>query len=169
MGERSNADEEAATRRSEPREELRTIAFRLREVQRYLSMRVQQENRRLEAEGIEPIGEATFFKRLELAPLSADDAIQYLIETVERSDVVEAARVVLDDGTTIQGRVEPIDYAPRERLRVAIRPRTENSRYELRTVHDGDRWQSPSVRRCEDGDDDWELIGELETIRTLGE
>lgn len=37
------------------RDELRTMAFRMREIQRLLSMRVEQENRRLEAEGIEPV------------------------------------------------------------------------------------------------------------------
>lgn len=38
-------------------EEIRTVGFRLREIQRLLSMRVEQENRRLEAEGIEPVHE----------------------------------------------------------------------------------------------------------------
>lgn len=38
-------------------EELRTVGFRLREIQRLLSMRVEQENRRLEAEGIDPVTE----------------------------------------------------------------------------------------------------------------
>lgn len=38
-------------------DELRTIGFRLRELQRLLSMRVAQENRRLEAEGLDPVTE----------------------------------------------------------------------------------------------------------------
>ncbi|AGN01707.1 hypothetical protein L593_08810 [Salinarchaeum sp. Harcht-Bsk1] len=38
-------------------DELRTVGFRLREIQRLLSMRVEQENRRLEAEGIDPVTE----------------------------------------------------------------------------------------------------------------
>lgn len=42
------------------RDELRTIAFRIREIQRLLSARVEQENRRLEAEGIEPVSNAGF-------------------------------------------------------------------------------------------------------------
>lgn len=46
--------------RDERRDELRTIAFRMREVQRLLSMRVEQENRRLEAEGIEPVDRPRF-------------------------------------------------------------------------------------------------------------
>ena len=49
--------------KSETRDELRTIAFRLREIQRLLSVRAEQENRRLEAEGIEPVEETEFFKR----------------------------------------------------------------------------------------------------------
>ena len=42
--------------------ELRTIAFRMRELQRLLSMRVEQENRRLEAEGIEPVTRPRFLE-----------------------------------------------------------------------------------------------------------
>lgn len=38
-------------------DELRTIGFRLREIQRLLSMRVTQENRRLASDGIEPVTE----------------------------------------------------------------------------------------------------------------
>lgn len=50
------------TGEAEPREgaELRTIGFRMREIQRLLSMRVEQENRRLEAEGLEPVTEPRF-------------------------------------------------------------------------------------------------------------
>ena len=57
-----------ASMREEPgpdtatRDELRTIAFRLREIQRMLGVRVEQENRRLEADGIEPVTEAEFFR-----------------------------------------------------------------------------------------------------------
>lgn len=42
------------------RDELRTIAFRMREIQRLLSVRVEQENRRLEADGIDPVSTARF-------------------------------------------------------------------------------------------------------------
>ncbi len=43
-------------------DELRTIGFRLREIQRMLGIRVEQENRRLEEAGIEPVTEAEFFR-----------------------------------------------------------------------------------------------------------
>lgn len=43
-------------------EELRTIAFRLREIQRLVGMRVAQENRRLEQQGLEPVDESEFFR-----------------------------------------------------------------------------------------------------------
>lgn len=43
-------------------EELRTIGFRLREIQRLLAVRVEQENRRLAAEGVEPVSEADRFR-----------------------------------------------------------------------------------------------------------
>ena len=45
----------ASGEESGQREELRTIAFRLREIQRLLADRVEQENRRLEAEGFDTV------------------------------------------------------------------------------------------------------------------
>lgn len=51
------------------REELRTIAFRMREIQRLLGVRVEQENRKLEAEGIDPVTDT----RAQAAPADGDD------------------------------------------------------------------------------------------------
>jgi len=45
---------------TDKREELRTIAFRMRELQRLVGMRVEQENRRLEAEGLDPVTRPRF-------------------------------------------------------------------------------------------------------------
>lgn len=47
------------------RDELRTISFRMREIQRLLSVRVEQENRRLEAEGLDPVTGTRFQEELE--------------------------------------------------------------------------------------------------------
>ena len=59
---RGERDERASNEHtSNEREELRTIAFRLREIQRLLGARVEQENRRLAAEGIEPVTDHGFF------------------------------------------------------------------------------------------------------------
>lgn len=52
-------DDETAT----TREEVRTIAFRLREIQRLLSIRVTQENRRLAANELEPVAKENFPKQ----------------------------------------------------------------------------------------------------------
>ncbi|MEF8851529.1 MAG: hypothetical protein V5A28_03780 [Haloarculaceae archaeon] len=38
--------------------DIRTLAFRMREIQRLLAVRVEQENRRLAAEGLEPVTES---------------------------------------------------------------------------------------------------------------
>ena len=46
------------------RDELRTISFRMREIQRLLSVRVEQENRRLEAEGVDPVSGTEFREEL---------------------------------------------------------------------------------------------------------
>lgn len=54
---------------AEPAEEtvdqLRTLGFRMREIQRMLAMRVEQENRRLEAEGLDPVSKPAFHDRSE--------------------------------------------------------------------------------------------------------
>lgn len=41
---------------------LETMAFRMREIQRLLGMRVEQENRRLEAQGIDPVTRPRFLQ-----------------------------------------------------------------------------------------------------------
>lgn len=52
---------------AETADELRTIGFRLREIQRLSSVRVEPENRRLAAEGAEPVSatDSEFFGAVE--------------------------------------------------------------------------------------------------------
>lgn len=59
------SDERTAGETTTTREEVRTIAFRLREIQRLLSIRVAQENRRLEADELEPVPLEKFPKQTE--------------------------------------------------------------------------------------------------------
>lgn len=59
------SDERTAGQKTTTREEVRTIAFRLREIQRLLSIRVAQENRRLEADELEPVTSEKFPKQTE--------------------------------------------------------------------------------------------------------
>lgn len=60
MGDQATHPDEGPATRSEQRDELRTMAFRMREIQRLLSMRVEQENRRLEADGLERVTDSSF-------------------------------------------------------------------------------------------------------------
>lgn len=55
VNDRTQPADQPASAESDSRDELRTIAFRLREIQRLLGARVEQENRRLEADDIEPV------------------------------------------------------------------------------------------------------------------
>ena len=167
MVEQSDRGETPETKQSDTRDELRTIGFRLREIQRLMSMRVQQENRRLEAECIDPITEATFFKQSEGYRLASENAIRYLIETLAGLDIFQEASVILVDGTTIHGRVNPITYIPHERLLLEIRPPDEDTRYELRAEYTDEQWSTPVVRRYVAPDDDWTELGEIDTMRTL--
>lgn len=65
MGNHPTPPEQGSAAESDTRDELRTIGFRLREIQRLLGARVEQENRRLEAEGIDPVTDHGFFKATE--------------------------------------------------------------------------------------------------------
>jgi hypothetical protein len=66
MSENSDASEErTGGEKTTTRDEVRTIAFRLREIQRLLSTRVAQENRRLEADGLDPVTEESVFTQAE--------------------------------------------------------------------------------------------------------
>lgn len=56
----SHASSDPGTDADGERAQLRTIGFRMREIQRLLSMRVEQENRRLEADGLDPVTEPRF-------------------------------------------------------------------------------------------------------------
>ena len=51
--------------KSSSRDELRTIAFRLREIQRLLAVHVAQQNRRLEADGLQPVTDEDAFTEYE--------------------------------------------------------------------------------------------------------
>jgi len=59
MGE-SQPGGEAAGGQTDQEDHLRTISFRMREIQRLLAMRVEQENRRLADEGLEPVTDTRF-------------------------------------------------------------------------------------------------------------
>lgn len=60
MGEPSSHSDEESSVQPEQDVNLRTIGFRMREIQRLLSIRVEQENRRLEAEGIDRVTDTGF-------------------------------------------------------------------------------------------------------------
>lgn len=64
MTDASHQSESDPSSETSERDELRTMAFRMREIQRLLSIRVEQENRKLEAEGIEPVPTARFREQL---------------------------------------------------------------------------------------------------------
>lgn len=164
----SDPGERSGTARSKTRDELRVIGFRLREIQRLLARRVEQEDRRLEAEGLAPVADPVRSGRDERPGVPAGDGTRYLVEALARLDVFEEARVVLDDGTAIEGRVNPIAYTPNERLRLEIRPRGRDARYELRAACRDDRWTEPVVRRYGPEDDDWTELGALDALWTLG-
>lgn len=60
MGNDSQSTGEARGRQDDLRDEVRTIGFRMREIQRLLGVRIEQENRRLEQEGLDPVTRPRF-------------------------------------------------------------------------------------------------------------
>lgn len=64
--------DESDAEKSSSRDELRTIAFRLREIQRLLAVRAAQENRWLEAEGLKPVETEEAFKEYQRAEESRE-------------------------------------------------------------------------------------------------
>ena len=94
-----------------------------------------------------------------------------LAETLGEMDVNDYVRVTLTDGTTFEGRADPIDYDPEASLRLEVRPPDEpTERYEIRSEYDGE-WTEPAVRRVttDDPDADWEEVGTVEEVAATDE
>lgn len=151
-------------RNSRIRDELRTIAFRLREMQRLQSMRVEQENRRLASDGLEPVLEADFFKRMERPREVSRTSISRLVEKLGDIEVDQFTQVTLLDGTVIEGRAGPIDFDPLEKLRVELTSNDTDVRYELRSSREDERWTPIRVRKYKQGDEDWFALAQASNV-----
>lgn len=167
MAERSIPFGDERDKKSSTREELRTVAFRLREIQRLLSMRVEQENRRLEVEGIEPVRDTTFATKH-----GRDDTgvparrTERHVRKIAALDLFSEMELGLDDGKTVEGRVTPIDYVPGRRLRFELQPTDRaNVRYRVHSEHSEGGWDALTVRRYEIGDDEWSSVGVVARCR----
>lgn len=144
--------------KSDTRDELRTIAFRLRELQRLFGMRVAQENRRLDAEGLDPVTSTAFYKNSHQSQEQeiSQAEIDAVVETIEKLDLGDSVRVKLIDGTIIEGHASPIDYTPSERLRIEIESTNKaDFRYELSSTYEVDTWKPIRVRRYGLSDEEW--------------
>ncbi|MFC6732440.1 MULTISPECIES: hypothetical protein [unclassified Haladaptatus] len=159
--------ETARLHRTETDVELRTIGFRLREIQRLLSMRVVQENRRLEADGLTPVTEADFFKQEIDEERISRQGVSRQAERLGGLELGAGVRLTLVDGTVIAGTAGPIEFVPSERLRLELRPRDDSAvRFEVRTAFDETGWAPVTVRRYEIGDNDWDVLGVVREVST---
>ncbi|MFB9808566.1 hypothetical protein ACFFQF_27010 [Haladaptatus pallidirubidus] len=166
----SNTNEEESIRASsDTRDELRTIGFRLREIQRLLGMRVKQENRRLETEGIDPVSSTSFFKDIDRLGEISQTTINEAVDSLGNLGLGDSVRGTLNDGTTIEGTASPIDYTPTEHLRVEVESVDDSSlRYELLSHYKSGKWEPIRVRRYRTGDDDWIPRGVIAEIHASG-
>ena len=152
----SHEERERMEAKSETRDELRTIAFRLREIQRLVGMRVKQENRRLETEGIDPVSSTGFFKDVDRLGEISQTTINAAVDALGDLGLGDSVRGTLSDGTTIEGKASPIDYTPTEHLRVEVESVDDPSlRYELTSHYESGKWEPIRVRWYRTGDDDW--------------
>lgn len=165
MEDSSDPGTEGHQRESKVRDELRTVAFRLRELQRLGSARVEQENRRLAADGLEPVTQAEFFRRTVRPRAVTGEGTARLVEELGALEVDDDVQVTLLDGTTVEGRAGPIDYDPTARLRVELTPTHETAvRYELRSVREDGDWTQVRVRTYAAGDDDWTALAPVSAV-----
>jgi hypothetical protein len=154
--------------KSNIRDELRTIAFRMREIQRLLGMRVAQENTRLEAEGLAPATEADFFKEGDQEPKISQKQVAHHVTVLGDLELGETIQLTTLNGQTISGRAGPIDYTPDDWLRIEIEPEDGAPiRYELATRAEDFGWNPITVRRYQQGDEDWVSMGILRTVAVV--
>ncbi|WP_227357136.1 hypothetical protein [Haladaptatus salinisoli] len=167
VGNSNPNEEESIGASSDTRDELRTIGFRLREIQRLLGMRVKQENRRLETEGIDPVSSTGFFKDIDRLGEISQTTINEAVDSLGDLGLGDSVRGTLSDGTTIEGTASPIDYTPAEHLRLEVESVDDPSiRYELISHYKSGKWEPIRVRRYQTGDDDWIPRGVITNIRT---
>lgn len=79
----------------------------------------------------------------------------------------QRVRLTLDDGTTVEGRVNQFDYTPDERLRLELAVEDEDGRYQIRSRYEDDEWTPVEVRRTTADRDDWETLGRVTDVEAL--
>jgi|SRR6056297_377838 len=95
---------------------------------------------------------------------------RHLAERLGDLDVNDRVRVTTTDDTTFEGPASPVDYVPETSLRVEIRPKNTDRRYEMRASCD-DGWGDVAVRLAEmDGDDtEWQDLGAVERVEVASD
>lgn len=88
-----------------------------------------------------------------------------LVGTIANADLYQTVRVTVN-GTTIEGRLSPVDHIPEESFRAEIKA-DDDIRFELTSEYEGDGWTPVKARRLDVGDDDWEQIGEVTDAEVL--
>ena len=79
-------------------------------------------------------------------------------------EVYQHVTVTLDDGTTVEGQANPIDYVPEESLRVEIGPDAEEDvRYQFVAEYD-DEWSDVRGERIGPDDEDWQEVGTVTDV-----
>lgn len=91
------------------------------------------------------------------------------VRTLRDLEQGQAVRLTLDDGTTIEGRVNQFDYEPAESVRMEFSTDAsgDRGRYQAFAVEEGGEW-SPLVVRRHDGEGaEWTDLGESTEVTAL--
>jgi len=89
-----------------------------------------------------------------------------LTETLDELIPGNRVEVTLDDGTTMEGPVSPVDYLPDDRFRIELNPGgTSIRRCEISARYVDGEWETPEVRHYSLGDDDWTDAGPVDDMR----
>jgi hypothetical protein len=106
-------------------------------------------------------------------PVSVEHSVFVFDGSDEENPVIEEG-LTLEDGPTIEARVNQSVFDPEENLRLELSPHgsDEYSRYQIRAHVEGGTWTPPRVRGNDRDDDAWIDLGDVadvtpqETYRT---
>ena len=92
-----------------------------------------------------------------------------LIETLGALGQKQRARFTLEDGSSVEARINQSIYAPDENLRLELAPDDSDAyqRYQVRARVEDGTWTAPLLRGYEQDEADWTDLGEVTDVTPL--
>ena len=110
-----------------------------------------------------------FVTTIDDLPAPTETVVERLIADLRELGQKQNARLTLEDGTTVDGRVSQSEFSRDERIRVELSTDSESEydRYQVRARADDGGWTPVEVRGFRSGDDDWTVLGTLASVTPL--